>query len=195
LEPARRIDTRRFRQHRLPAQIPNRRARFSTSCHARAKQKCDARSKGLFDVPRRRFSPCAQRTVAPGSRELSVRGPPNDQFGSFSRLDRLRVDRPNRATATPRRARPRIRNAFCISEEAGGMRMTYEESLQWLDENGGVWSVRATGSDCAVIASLGKKRVVASSAQLTAESVERALVHAVALMQSGQRGRLSGPAR
>jgi hypothetical protein len=72
-------------------------------------------------------------------------------------------------------------NGVCIAlrRESESFHMTYDEAMQWLDDHGGAWSVRATRWACAVTATLGSRRIVIDSVQLTTMRVDEALVDAI----------------
>jgi hypothetical protein len=70
--------------------------------------------------------------------------------------------------------------------------LTYDESMQWLDERGGVWSVRATGSRCAVTARLGANAIEVDAGGLSQDRVYEALVDAIQSIQTLCGGRPQG---
>ena len=57
--------------------------------------------------------------------------------------------------------------------------MNLRESMQWLDERGGRWCVRASAAACVVVATVGPLRVEVPAGRLSASAVDVALVDAV----------------
>lgn len=57
--------------------------------------------------------------------------------------------------------------------------MNLHEALQWLDERGGRWSVRASSAVCMVVVAVGSSQVVVPATNLTPEEIDDALVDAV----------------
>lgn len=57
--------------------------------------------------------------------------------------------------------------------------LSYSESLQWLDDRGGMWAVRATAAAILVIVAIGSVRVTHVAQNLSTPAVHKALVDAV----------------
>ncbi len=61
--------------------------------------------------------------------------------------------------------------------------MKCADAMQWLDEHGGRWCVRATQATCVVIATLGQVQVLARSQTLNSADVGDALITVVQELQ------------
>ncbi len=57
--------------------------------------------------------------------------------------------------------------------------MKSSDAMQWLDDHGGRWCVRATRARCVVVATLGADQAKAAFRSLEPEAVSAALVCAV----------------
>jgi hypothetical protein len=57
--------------------------------------------------------------------------------------------------------------------------MDLHEALQWLDERGGSWSVRATSVTCIVIVAADGAKIIVHASHLSGEDVGNALLGAV----------------
>lgn len=57
--------------------------------------------------------------------------------------------------------------------------MNPHDAMQWLDDRGGGWCVRAHSGGCVVVANLGPKRVEVPARRLDRDDVDGALVRAV----------------
>lgn len=65
--------------------------------------------------------------------------------------------------------------------------MNLREAIQWLDERGGRWCVRASAAACIVVATVGALRVEVPAARLNVSAVDCALVNAVLELSTLQR--------
>jgi hypothetical protein len=57
--------------------------------------------------------------------------------------------------------------------------MNLREAMQWLEERGGRWCVRATAAACVVVATVGPLSVEMPAGRLQVDAVNGALVEAV----------------